>query len=84
MTTERGRSSRSIAARVEGGEVRASVASSILITDSSTRVLASPSTPYLASCLDDQLQFCPLIGLGKVVALHGGGEAALWAQCQLL
>ena len=46
--------------------------------------VVSSSTPHLAGRLDHQFQLRPLIGLGKIVALHGGGKAALRAQRQLL
>lgn len=40
--------------------------------------------PDRASRIDDMLEFAPLIIFGNVVAVDGAGEAALWAEAQIV
>src|SRR5271157_1377157 len=44
----------------------------------------SDCAPHLLGDLDEAREFDPLIGLGEIVAVRGGGEAALVAQAALV
>ncbi len=79
-----GRSRRSIGARSADGSSRlATAASSVPIQSTFPQAGRVVSTPYLAGRLCNKLQLGPLVLLGKIVSLHGGGKSTLRAQRQL-